>query len=103
MADFSQEFSSSVQGLGRSLVDEAENKFEGACKMQGRMEISFFSSQSGRVFEDKGKFRRRPEWFWAWPLGHQWPMQPNIQSTGGTKIVNIGTNVRHQQPIILTF
>ena len=41
MANFSQEFSSSVQGLGRSLVDKAEKNFESDCK-DGRMEISFF-------------------------------------------------------------
>ena len=62
-------------------------------RLQGRMEIIFFL-RSRRVFEDKGKFRRRSEWFRAWPLGQQCPMQPNIQSTGGTKIVNTGTNVR---------
>ena len=62
-------------------------------RWQGQDGNQFFL-RSRRVFEDKGKFRRRSEWFRAWPLGQQCPMQPNIQSTGGTKIVNTGTNVR---------
>ena len=41
VANFSQEFSSSVQGLGRSLVDETERNFESDCK-GGWKSVFFF-------------------------------------------------------------
>ena len=69
MAIFSQEFSSSVQGLGRSLVDEAEKNFESNCK-DGCKSV-FSSSEEWKSVRRQRKVQAAPRVV----LGsQQWPI-----------------------------